>query len=113
MTAAIAFAVSITRPPPRATRLLGVAPLEDRRAASGTPPGATSWTAVGGARRAPGASASRRGVLSSSKDSKPCSRERSPRQSARPGAEDDGARRVPPDEVRLSGQASPSPLCAG
>ena len=74
VTAAIAFAVSITRPPPRATRRGASDRVEQRGGGLGHPRrAATSCTAAGGARPAPARRRARRGVLSSSKDSMPCS----------------------------------------
>ncbi len=73
LTAATAFATSITRPPPSATsRPAPRAGSSTAAAASGTPPGGTSWTASAASAR-PGAELRPRGVVSSAKEPKPCS----------------------------------------
>ena len=101
VTAATAFATSITRPPPRATSGRDA---DARRAASaassGTWPGATSCTAAAAAASS-AASASARGVLSSSKGAKPCSTQQLRRLSDPVAAEDDRAAGVAPDEVAV------------
>ena len=68
-TAAIAFAVSITLPPPSATRVGLRTESMIVAAASGTKPLGTSWTALASSASSSGAAPSARGVVTSSKRS--------------------------------------------
>ena len=74
VTAATALAVSITRPPPKATRRLDPALVEQRRGrVAGPGPARPGGRAGGRLAEAPRRRRAARSVVNSSKDSKPCS----------------------------------------
>ena len=101
VTEATALAVSITRPPPRATRWCEAeATSSSAAAASGTWPGATSCTARGSARQ-PSRARKRPRVRQQLERAKPCSRSSCGACSTPPVAKGDGAAGVPPDEVAV------------
>ena len=107
-TAAIAFATSITRPPPSATRARPATWSTSPPRARPPAPGWTSCTRVAQARaRSSGAAPSARGVVRSSKPSHPCEPRISPASSKAPGAEDDRPLAVAPGELTLSDPPEP------